>query len=58
MSTTVCLCKHITEETIVEAIKNGADTLEKVKEATGAAAGACRGGRCAKKINELIENNK
>lgn len=58
MSTNVCLCKQITEETIVEAIKNGADTLDKVKEATGAAAGACRGGRCAAKIEELIQANK
>lgn len=58
MSTVVCLCKKITEETIVDAIKNGADTLDKVKEATGAAAGGCKGGRCAHKIQELIENNK
>lgn len=58
MSTNVCLCKQITEETIVEAIKNGADTLDKVKEATGAATGACRGHRCAKTIEELIANNK
>lgn len=58
MSTVVCLCKKITEETIVDAIKNGADALDKVKETTGAATGACRGGRCAKKIQELIESNK
>lgn len=58
MSTIVCLCKQISEETIKEAIKNGATTLEAVKEATGAAAGACRGGRCAAKINQLIEENK
>lgn len=58
MSKEVCLCKHITEETIVEAVKNGADTLEKVKETTKAAAGCCKGRRCADKIEEIIEENK
>ena len=55
---TVCLCKGITEETIVEAIKNGADTFEKVKEATTAGSGFCNAGRCRGKIESLIEENK
>ena len=42
----VCLCRGITEEQIVEAIKNGASSFEEVKEETGAGAGGCRGGRC------------
>ena len=42
----VCLCRGITEEQIVEAVKNGATSFEEVKEATGAGAGGCRGGRC------------
>lgn len=54
----VCLCKKITEGTIIESIKNGATTLDAVKETTGAATGGCRGARCAKKIVELIELNK
>ena len=32
----VCLCKGITEEQIIEAIKNGATSFEEVKEKTGA----------------------
>ena len=58
MSTEVCRCKHVTEETIVEAVKNGADTLEKVKETTKAATGCCKGRRCADKIEEIIAENK
>lgn len=54
----VCLCKGVTEETIVNAIKNGATTVEQVKEVTGASGGACRGARCKKTIEELIESNK
>ena len=57
MSKIVCLCKQVSEETIVEAIKNGADTLDKVKEATGAATGACKGARCSQTIEALIQAN-
>ena len=42
----ICLCKGIPEDTIIEAIKSGADTVEKVKEATGG------------KIEELIAKYK
>lgn len=58
MSNIVCFCKNVSEETIVDAIKNGAVTVDAVKEATGAAAGACYGGRCKSKIEDLISNNK
>lgn len=54
----VCLCKGITEEAIVEAIKDGATTVEQVAEKTGATTGFCHGGRCKKTIEKLIEDNK
>lgn len=53
----VCVHKHVNKETIINAIKNGADTYEKVKEATGAGTGICRGLRCKKQIEELIKEN-
>lgn len=53
----VCLCKKVSEEEIVKAVKNGAKTFEEVKEATQAGAGCCKGGRCKSKIIEIIENN-
>lgn len=54
----VCICKAVTEDVIVQAIKEGADTFEKVQEATEAGTGACRAGRCRRRIEELIINNK
>ena len=54
----ICLCNKVTKETIVLAVKNGAKTFLEVKDATGAGAGGCGGGRCRNKIEEIIENNK
>lgn len=58
MSKVVCLCKGVSEETIVEAIKNGAKTFEEVSEKTGAGTGFCHAGRCKGTILKLIEENK
>lgn len=58
MSEKVCLCKGITKETIVEAIKSGAHSVEEVKDKTGATTGFCNGGRCKVTIEKLIEENK
>lgn len=52
--TKVCLCKGIPRSKIKEAIRNGANTLEKVQKATGAGSGSCKGNRCSPKILELI----
>lgn len=52
---TACKCKNVLIETIVEAVKNGADTVEKVGEATKAGT-AC--GRCQSIISNIIENKR
>ena len=54
----VCLCRGVSEERIVEAVKNGATSFEEVKEETGAGAGGCRGGRYKCNIEMIIEKNK
>ena len=54
----VCLCKKITREVIADAVKNGADNFDAVKEATKAGTGCCRGARCKDTIIEIIEENK
>ncbi|MGL4736040.1 MAG: (2Fe-2S)-binding protein [Cellulosilyticaceae bacterium] len=56
--TKVCICRAITKDVIKNSIREGADTVEKVKEATGATTGACHGGRCKGKIEELLESYK
>ncbi|MGL5616296.1 MAG: (2Fe-2S)-binding protein [Sarcina sp.] len=53
----ICKCNKISKDDIIASIKNGAKTFEEVKAATGAGAGACKGLRCKKKINQLIEEN-
>lgn len=54
----VCLCNNISEEEIIKAIKDGATTVEKVREKTSATGGACKGARCKKKVEALIEEHK
>lgn len=56
--TKICLCRGVTEEKIVEAIKSGAITYYDVKVETGAGTGGCNGDRCRHKIEELIKENK
>ncbi len=54
--TKVCICKGISRATIKKAIENGADTLEKVRKATGAGSGPCGGRRCTPRIEALLAN--
>lgn len=50
-----CKCKKVSIDTIVEAVKNGADTTEKVGEVTKAGTGC---GRCKGIISNIIENKR
>ena len=51
-----CKCKNVSIEDIVNAVNNGADTVEKVAEMTGAgtACGRCKTGL----IPNIIENKR
>ena len=56
----VCGCKKVSLEAVVNAVKNGADTVEKVGEITGAGTGVdeetgeeC--GKCKKLIQNIID---
>jgi NAD(P)H-nitrite reductase large subunit len=51
----ICFCKKVNLSTIEEAIANGADTVEKVKEATGAGSGC---GRCKATIQKILDEKK
>lgn len=50
-----CNCHHVTYGQIVDAVRNGADTLEKVQEATHAGTGC---GHCQDFIAVLIRDIK
>ena len=50
----VCGCKEVSLKTVVDAVKNGADTVEKVSQLTGAGTGEdC--GKCKMLIANVIE---
>lgn len=50
----VCGCKEVSLKAVIDAVKNGADTVEKVGEVTGAGTGEdC--GRCKSLIANIIE---
>jgi NAD(P)H-nitrite reductase large subunit len=56
--TKVCTCKGISRKVIMDAIANGASTLEAVQKATGASTGSCSGKYCAPKILDLLARKK
>lgn len=49
----VCRCRGVSFEQIEDAIKNGADTVEKVAEATNATKGC---GRCKSQVKDIVES--
>lgn len=51
----VCKCKNVSVEQVVAAVNEGADTIEKVAEATKATT-AC--GRCKGIVTNIIENKR
>ena len=48
-----CHCRNVTYGMIEDAIKNGAETLQKVQDATGAGKGC---GKCKEFLNYLIRD--
>ena len=50
----ICRCKCVTKGAILEAIRNGATTLDGVKKRTGAGMGRCQGSRCMQAVLELL----
>lgn len=51
----VCLCNNVSRETIEDAIKNGADTLNKIFDKTMAGVGPC-GGSCRRKLGPMLDH--
>lgn len=50
----ICRCNNISRETIEEAIRNGAQTMNEIFDATSAGVGPC-GGSCRRKLGPLLE---
>ena len=58
MSKKVCVCKHVSEESIQKALDRGTSTMTGVRIATGAGAGACGGKHCKGHIHSMIKEKE
>ena len=50
----ICFCNNIPRDEIEKAIREGADTLNKIFDCTTAGVGAC-GGSCRRKLAPMLE---
>ena len=50
----ICICKGIPRKRFMEAIKNGASSLQEVNRIVGSGSGDCKGERCSPKIERLL----
>jgi glycerol-3-phosphate dehydrogenase len=50
----VCRCEKVTEAEVVDAIKNGATTLDGIKFRTRAGMGRCQGGYCTLRVMKIL----
>lgn len=48
----VCVCKQVSEEQIVRAIRNGSQSLDSISKATNAMTGC---GTCAPSVSKILE---
>ena len=53
----VCICRSISKGTIINAVSEGAKTVNEVRRKTGATSGQCKGSRCTSVINDIIKEN-
>lgn len=53
----VCQCGGVTESQILQAIAQGAKTVEAVKRRAGSGMGACQGSRCGTEILKLLKQS-
>lgn len=54
MSKIICRCEEITEEDILNAIKDGATTVDEIKKFTRAGMGLCQGRTCRKTVERIL----
>ena len=53
-----CICKGIKLYRILDAIENGATSFDEIATVTGIGDGDCKGQRCGKKVDELLQTQK
>lgn len=50
----VCRCQDITEEEVVEAIQQGATTIDEIKRLVRAGMGPCQGRTCRRLVSQIL----
>ncbi|MBS3788558.1 (2Fe-2S)-binding protein [Candidatus Bipolaricaulota bacterium] len=50
----ICRCRDVTEEDIIEAIRDGYDTIELLKRKTKVATGTCGGRTCLPLVRAIL----
>lgn len=50
----ICRCKEVTKAEIIEAIRDGATTIDGVKRRTKAGMGLCQGKTCERLVAKII----
>ncbi len=50
----VCRCREVTESEIVQAIKDGATTVDGVKRRSNACMGLCQGKTCSRLVQNIV----
>lgn len=50
----ICRCEEITEGEVIDAIKNGATTVNEIKRWTRAGMGLCQGRTCRRLIERIL----
>jgi bacterioferritin-associated ferredoxin len=51
----ICLCNNVPRDVIEKAVREGADTLNKIFDATMAGVGPC-GGSCRRKLGPMLDH--
>lgn len=52
--TIICRCEEVTEEEIVEAIREGAESVNDIKRRTRAGMGLCQGSSCQRIVSQIL----
>ncbi len=50
----ICRCSEVTEQEIIDAIKDGATTVDGVKRRTRACMGLCQGKTCGRLVQRIV----
>lgn len=53
-----CICKGVKLSRLIDAIEEGASSIEEVNQAVGIGDGSCEGERCGEKIVELLDRKQ